>query len=157
MNEKPEKEELLKKFMTLPEDKQKKQLQTLSNLMRVFDGKSMDAEDLISFNINLKDIKERTRFVTFPILRENVFFRLHTELYPEIAMSGELYADLLAKSYISYKGLGREEFRDIRKAAPSDEQGMFVGNMTSNAPQPPKKRFGFLNRSKKVESEFSEK
>lgn len=141
-------------LLNLPEEELKKQLQYLSDIMKVFDGKTLDGEDLISFNVNLKDIKERTRFLTFPLLKENVYFRLHAHLYPEIAISGKYYADTVAKSLISYKGLSREEFRDIRKAAqPTDERGTVIGSYTAGAvQQQPKKRF--WQRTPKTESEF---
>lgn len=140
----PQEKKGMQEFFSLSAEEQKKQLRTLSLLLAVFEGKNIDEQqDLISFNVNLKDIKERTRFVTFPILKENVYFRLLADLYPEIAASGLLYADMTAKSYISYKGLGREEFRDIRKAAqPEIGQDLVIGNYSQNRPEtPPKRRF----------------
>ena len=145
-------------LLNLPEKELKKQLQALSDIMKVFDGKSLEGEDLISFNTNLKDIKERTRFLTFPLLKENVYFRLHEELYPEIAQSGKYYADTVATSLISYKGLGREEFRDIKKAAqPTDGQGTVIGSYTGQ-PQTVEPKRHFWNRKPKgEESEFVNK
>lgn len=118
----------------------------------------IDKPDLMQFNVNLKNINERTRFLTFPLLKEAVYFQLLAKMHPIIAIKAQKYADLMEECLISYKGLSREEFKEITKHAVNQPESTFIGTYSGSPPMQQKK--GFLSRFRRgrtsEESEFKQ-
>lgn len=122
----------------------------ISMMVRAFDGKSIEPEDIISRFTNIKNILERSRFPTYPLLAKQVYLRLIKEYNPQAAAC-ERWANLEAEALISYKGLSREEYVDSIKAAASvPEQQFHIGDRSMQQPQ--KRRF--WQRKPKEQSEF---
>ena len=88
---------------------------TISLLMKAIDGSPIEPDDIIRELINLKDIRERSRFPTYPILAKNVYLRLISKYHPEAKACLD-YADHEAHTLISYKGESRKEAVEMRKA-----------------------------------------
>lgn len=118
-------------------------LKQLRKLMRALDGQSIEEGDLITKLTNPKNIIERSRFPTYPILSKNVYLRLVARLSPEEFHSFSKWANLEAEALISYKGEGRKEYVEMSKAPqPNDPNTQTViGAYTGAQPQQPKKRF----------------
>jgi hypothetical protein len=120
-------------------------LEALTMTMRAIKGQPIEQTDFISGLMNLKDIRERTRFNTQIILRRQVYLRLLTQ-YSGCQHFTD-WADEEAHDLISYKGQGRQEAIDYKKAEKAAEAGMvqpgvFAGTILEREkPQPPKKRF----------------
>jgi len=103
-----EKEELLKFFEKLDSDMLRSLAEAISMMVRAFEGKPIEPEDIITRLTNVKNILERSRFPTYPLLAKQVYLRL-IALYAPEAYPCRDWADLEAQALISYKGLSREE------------------------------------------------
>lgn len=126
--------------------------ESMSMLIRAFEGRPIDAKDIITSLTNIKNILERSRFPTYPLLAKQVYLRLITKYVPE-AGSCEVWANLEAESLISYKGQSRAEYVEMTKAATgSTEQQQFYFGEKGPPPTPQKRRF--WQRKPKEESEF---
>jgi len=127
--------------------------EVISKLARGFEGKSIDPQDIITRFTNIKNILERSRFPTYPLLAKQVYLRLIAEYNPN-ASACKKWADFEAESLISYKGLSREEYVDSIKAAASvgTEQQFYLGDR--KPPQPQVKRRFWSRKPKAEESEF---
>ena len=128
-------------------------LNTIRKLMRALDGQSIEDGDIITKLTNPKDITERTRFVTFPILQKNVYLRIVASKHPELYAFRE-WADSEAHALISYKGKGREEYVDMMKSPQLPEAGTVIGSYSGQLPQPQKRRFWQRN-PKPEQTEFT--
>lgn len=120
-----------------------------------FRGRKPGEREPIDKLVNLDNIVERSRFPTYPILREQVYCRLVAFLNPNYK-SYEKYADLMAQALIEYKGEGRTEWIEgLKRQAPTEAQQFYIGGMAKSETQaPPKRRF--WQRKPKEESEFQE-
>lgn len=129
-------------------------LETLSKLMRVLDGESPNPPDeIITSLTNPKNILERTRFPTHPLLQKNVYLRLVAAKHPELTAFKE-WADSEAEALISYKGEGRKEWVEQRKAA-APEAGTVIGSYSGQQqPQQPQKKHWWNRGTHKPQSEF---
>lgn len=126
--------------------------ESISQMVRAFDGRSIDAEDIITRLTNVKNILERSRFPTYPLLAKQVYLRLIKKYNPQ-AQACEDWADLEAQALISYKGLSREEYTEQLKsaAAPANtQQFMFSGPRQE---QEVKRRF-YQRKAKPEQTEF---
>jgi len=148
-----ERKELLAFFGQLDTEMLKSANKAISMMVRAFDGKPIEPEDIITRFTNIKNILERSRFPTYPLLAKQVYLRLIKEYNPQ-AKACERWADLEAEALISYKGLSREEYVDSIKAAASigTEQQFHISER-SNIQTPPKRRF--WQRKPKEETEFT--
>ena len=155
-SEDKEKKELLDFFSKLDKEMLKDVAGVISTLVRAFEGKPPEGEDAITRLTNVKDILERSRFPTYPLLAKQVYLRLIHKYAPEEAESCEVWANLEARALISYKGKSREEYTEQLKHASGalDEGQRIIFGMGS--PQPQKKGFlrGF-RKPKEEESEFT--
>ena len=125
---------------------------TISLLMKAIDGSPIEPDDIIRELINLKDIRERSRFPTYPILAKNVYLRLIAKYHPEAEACLE-YAHQEAHSLISYKGESRKEAVEMRKAPQPTGQDQTIMYHSPMQPAQPKRRF--WQRKQKIETEFS--
>ena len=159
------------KTLTLTEQ-EKKQLKTvlktqetdikvvasrISMLVKAFEGRPIEPDDIITRLTNVKNILERSRFPTYPLLAKQVYLRLIKMYIPE-ADSCQQWADREAESLISYRGQSRSEYVEMTRAAYAQEaQRFYIGDQ--QAPQPQKR--GFLSRFRKPkpqeETEFTNK
>jgi len=152
-----EKKELRSILETLPKEELLELATTtaevISKIARGFEGKSIDPQDIITRFTNIKNILERSRFPTYPLLAKQVYLRLIAK-YNKNAQACKDWADLEAEALISYKGLSREEYVDSIKAASNvgTEQQFYLGDR--KAPQPQAKRSFWQRKPKAEESEF---
>lgn len=147
-----EKKQLLKFFETLDTEVLKNTAKAISMMVRAFEGKPIEPEDIITKMTNIKNILERSRFPTYPLVAKQVYLRLITEYHPE-CKAFEKWADLEAEALISYKGQSRAEYVEVARAASvSEAQEFYLGE---GKPRPqPKTKTHFWNRKTKEESEF---
>ena len=148
-----EKAELLGYFEELDTKMVASAWKAISMMVRAFDGKPIEPEDIITRFTNIKNILERSRFPTYPLLAKQVYLRLIAEYNPQ-AKACEKWANLEAEALISYKGLSRQEYVDSIKAAANvgTEQQFYVGEGKPIQPQV-KRRF-WQRKPKTDESEF---
>lgn len=129
-------------------------LSSIAQLIRAFEGIDPESETAIKQLIDMKNILERSRFPTYPILARQVYLRLIYEAYPDYAQSCKDWADNEAHGLIQYKGQGRDEFVEMNKNLnPSANQEFYVGGTTPNKTEPKKGLFDRF-RKPKDESEF---
>lgn len=98
-----EKDKLLAQFAKLDKDVLKDTLEAIGMMIRAFDGKPVEPDDVITRLINVKHIWERSRFPTFPIVQEQVYCRLLAKYHPELEAFTD-YADIKAEALIPLKG-----------------------------------------------------
>jgi len=136
-------------------DKIKPFLQEMSMFWRSLDGLPIEPEDVFSGMLNIKDIRERTRYPTILDLKKHVTLRLIEKTYPVFGAFGK-WADEEEHHFISYpKGEGRKEGVEIMKAKGMIAQGIapiFLGELGQTKPQG-KRRF-WQRKPKQAESEF---
>ena len=160
-SEDKEKKELLKFFAKMDKELLKDVAGVISTLVRAFEGKPPEGEDAITWLTNVKNILERSRFPTYPLLQKQVYLRLlHKFAEKEGSEEGQAYEDWAnaeAQALISYKGKSREEYTEQLKHASGaiDEGQRIVFGMSS--PQPQKRGFlrGFRKPKEGEESEFT--
>jgi len=147
-------EEEVQKLSEIFEDKEAfvRFTESMSMLIRAFEGRPIDARDIITSLTNIKNILERSRFPTYPLLAKQVYLRLIAKYIPE-ASSCKEWADIEAEALISYKGLSRAENVEICKAATGaqEQQQFYFGEKGS--PMQPKRRF-WERKPKEEPSEF---
>lgn len=115
----------------------KRMLQALSMLDRALEGQPIEPEDIFSGMLNIKDIRERTRYPSILDLKRHTYLRLLAAKCPE-ANACVKWADEEAHSFISYpKGEGRKEGVEIMKAKGMIAQGVapvFLGEIPTAKP-----------------------
>jgi len=150
--EKAEKEELIALFRKFDVSLLKSTAEALSMFARAFEGKPIEPENVIKTLIDHKNLMERSRFPTYPLLAKQVYLRLIALFHPEAKCCAD-WADLEAHALIQYKGQGREEYVNVQKAASqSPEQQFYLAPKQGLQQQPKKSRWQF--RKPKEESEF---
>jgi len=148
-----EKEELLARLKKHDVTLLRNTAEALSMFARAFEGKPVEPENVIKTLIDHKNIMERSRFPTYPLLAKQVFLRLVEVSYGKEAQICGVWADLEAQALIEYKGQGREEYVDVQKAATQQgsEQQFYLG---PRQPQERPKRRWSLRKPKTEDSEF---
>ena len=132
----------------------KEEMNEIATLIRVVQGKPVDPDSIITQLTNVKELLERTRFPTYPILAKQVYLRLIAK-YNVNASSCKEWADQEAKALISYKGQSRSESVEMNKSPQLQPTQQFsIGEHRSEA-QPEKRHF-WQRSPKKEESEFNE-
>jgi len=127
--------------------------------VRASRGEPIEAQDVITRLINVRDILERSRFPTYPLLAKQVYLRLIAKYNPN-AYPCRDWADLEAKALIAYKGLNWDAYVEMAKATkePSERQQFFFGIAPPMQQQPRKEvkrsKWRFWRRGKEEESEF---
>jgi len=116
----------------------KRLLQALSMVDRALEGQPIEPEDIFSGMLNIKDIRERTRYPSILDLKRHAYLRLLADKCPE-ASACKKWADEEAHSFISYpKGEGRKEGVEIMKAKGMIAQGVapvFLGEIPTAQPK----------------------
>jgi len=152
-----EREELFEKLSDPKEFK--KYAEQISLLIRAFDGRPMEDDSLITKLTDVKNILERSRFPTYPILGKQEYLRLIAKYNPQ-AQACKDWAEFEAQALISYKGQGREEYVDMTKSAQIiPETPLYLGEQQKPGIQQQPQKKGFwsrLRRPAKTESEFNE-
>jgi len=149
---KPERKELLKFFEKLDTKMLKSTATAISMMVRAFEGRPIEPDDIITRLTNVKNILERSRFPTYPLLAKQVYLRLIKMYVPE-ADSCQQWADLEAEALISYRGQSRSEYVEMTKAAYAQEaQRFYIGDQQAPIPQ----KRGFLSRLRKPKQEETE-
>lgn len=152
MIEQPQPQEL--DLMNMSTEDIKELATKLSLFFNAIDGKPIEPDDIIRQLINLKDLQERSRFPSYPLLARNVYLRLIHKIYGDVAVSCKEWADFEAKGLIAYKGEGRKEAVEMTKAPQPLADNQTISYMQ---PQPAQqeKRGRFFNRGNKQKSEFA--
>jgi len=151
-----EKKELIAFFEKLDKETLKGVAEAISMMIRAFDGRPIEPEDIISRLTNVKNILERSRFPTYPLIAKQVYLRLIAKYNPQAKACTD-WADFEAESLISYKGQSREEYVEMTKAATSQgepQQFYFGEGKGISQGQEPKRRFWQRKPKAKEETEF---
>jgi len=145
---KEERQQLLKFFEQLDTETLKATFEAISMMVRAFEGRPIEPEDVITRLTNVKNILERSRFPTYPLLAKQVYLRLIAKYNPQ-AYACRDWADMEAEALIEYRGQGRTEYVEMTRE-------FYFGEMPRVPVQGEKKRFGFLRRkpSSREQSEF---
>lgn len=124
----------------------------ISVITRATQGKPVDATSIYDKLIDIKDIKERSRYPTYPILSLIVYLELIYKANRN-AKACLNWSQTLSKALISYKGQSRSEFVDMSKAPIPPQQEFYLGSQRSETQ--PMKKARFWSRAPKQEpSEF---
>ena len=161
-----QKPEQLKKLPTVKRAKKidfskmsPKQLQemaeTISMMVRAFEGRPIESEDIITRLINVKNTLERGRYPTYGLIRKQVYLRLVALFHPELK-SWEKWADIESQAMIQYKGLGHEEYVKLGMGMMQPEQMFYVNPQMQQQQQEKKRRF-WQRRPKEPQTEFISK
>jgi len=145
--------ETIQKFLSLDEKDFKDRLNKLSLLVRAFNGESIDPDTVVQYFTDIKQITERSRFPTYPLVGLQVYLRTIAELNPQ-AKACKVWADHHAHTMISYKGDSRKELVDMKKASSMSPQQVFSLGQGQQETREPKK--SLFSRRRKEESEFQE-
>lgn len=132
--------------------------QAISMFVNAFSGKPIEAEDVISRLINVKNKMERSRFPTYPLLAKQVYLRLIAKYNPNGDACKE-WANYEAEALIAYKGQNWDAYVEMVKAAsgPQEQQQFYLGGaMQGKEPGTPQKKGHFWNRNPKQPQEPSE-
>jgi len=118
-----EKAQLLTQFSKFDKDTLKSTFEAISMMVRAFDGKAVEPDDVITRLINVKHTWERSRFPTYIIVARQVYLRLLAKYHPEATACAE-WADLEAEALIPYKGDNWEYYVKMlqAQAGQRDEQ-----------------------------------
>ena len=136
----------------LPEDEVIRRLTIFSKLQRAFHGLPLEETDIITRFTNVKEIMERSRFMTYPLCAKQEYLRLIHKSYGDVAVSCKEWADFEAKALISYKGLSREEYVKSVQRAMEQPQSIIVSQPQPQRVEQPKRRF--WQRQPKPPKEF---
>ena len=149
-----EKKEVIEFFKELPKEMLDDVANVISTLVRAFEGKPPEGEDAITRLTNVKDILERSRYPTYPLLAKQVYLRLIHKSAPYEAESCLDWANLESRALISYKGQSRAEYTEQMKHMAGIQEGQSV--IFGSPQQPQKKGFlrGFRKPKEGEESEF---
>lgn len=140
-------------IMELPEDDINKILGIIRKFMLTLDGKNIE-DDSVTLNLtDPKEILERTRFTTFPLLQKNVYLRIVAKHHPELT-AFKHWADIEAKALLSYKGESRKEWVEIKKAAQIAQPTQLFNGYSPTHEQQTTQKKRFWQRTPKTESEF---
>jgi hypothetical protein len=145
--------DLLKQHMKEDEDF-KRELTKIALIIKASKGLPIDPDSIITQLTDIKNILERTRFPTYPILAKHVYLRMMAK-YILGADSCLEWSKEEASALISYKGQSRSETVEMNKAPqPTSGQQFYLNERT---PQVQEGKRHFWSRGpKKEESEFNE-
>lgn len=154
---KEEKKELLGTFEQLSEQNPellKNTFRGLSWFVRATEGKSIEPEEWITKFTDVKNIRERSDFPTYPMVGLEVYLTLLSWKYGDNAKACQAWAKYLAETMISYRRRSRGEAVEMSKKQEIAIPGQELLTRTT-AEKQPKRRWNFLRRkSPQEESEF---
>ena len=145
----------LQEVLQLDEEKLNKLLKNLVKVFRALRGEPPDKEDFIHALMNMRDNRERSRIPSQVMLRRQLLMRTAYAQYGDVAESCYNWMEEELILYIAYKGLGREEAIDYKKAEHYAEGGqqpnVFFGGQPQQQQQ---KKKHFWNREPKKEQKY---
>jgi hypothetical protein len=147
-----EKQKMLEQFSHLDANTLKSTLEAIAMMIRAFEGKSVEPDDVITRLINVKNNMERSNFPTMLILQEQVYCRLVAKYHPELEAFSD-YADEKAHALIALKGQNWFYYGEFLKASNGSgnvEQTIFDFN---NRTQPKQGRFHLPGRGNKQQEQ----
>jgi hypothetical protein len=151
-----EEKQLQNLFANLDTKDLKKVAESISMLIKAFNGQTIEEDSVVTKLTDIKNIVERSRFPTYPLVAKQIYLRLISLFYPEICGSFEDWADNEAHTLISYKGLEREEWVEQTKAGSTAPQEFYIGQQKQGQPEANvQQKAHWWNRPKKEESELS--
>jgi len=134
----------------------KSSLEFLSMIVRAFDGRAIDSDDVITRLINVKNLMERSRYPTYPQVGLQVYLRLVAHYAPEAEPCKE-WADTLSHALIAYKGENWKAYVEMAKGQQLAAQQEFYLGPRAQDPQAQaqatKRRWPW-SREPKPEQEF---
>jgi hypothetical protein len=139
--------------MSTEEELFKKDLQELALIIKASKGLPLDPDSVITQLTDIKNILERTRFPTYPILAKHVYFRLIAK-YNKNAQACLDYSKIEASALISYKGQSRVETVEMNKAPQPTSQQFYLND--KRPPLEEEQKRHFWQKKPKEESEFNE-
>lgn len=150
-----EKKEVLEWFEQMDMDVLTNVAEAIRMLVCAFEGKPIESDDVITRLINVKNIIERSRFPTYPLLAKQIYLRL-IALYNPQAYPCKDWADLEAQALVSYKGLNWDAYVEMAKASqvPEGRQEFYFGTTPPKTEQPQLKRHFWQRKPKQEQSEF---
>jgi len=135
----------------------KEQATIVMTWFRALEGKSIDESSVVTKLVDIKNILERSRFPTYPLLAKQVYLRLIAFYNPQ-AQACKQWADFEAEALIAYKGLNWEAWVEQAKAERIPTQEFIFGQPAPQAPTQagPIKKAHFWSRPSKPQeqSEF---
>ena len=96
-------EEVKKNIMALDEKDFIKFLTRLAQTLNAVDKKPPGWKSFINRMVNLEDVKERSRYPTYPILAKNVYLEMLGDLIPE-ARAATMLKNKESSALIAYQG-----------------------------------------------------
>jgi hypothetical protein len=129
--------------------------EVISVLIRSLSGQPIEPNDIISRMTNLKNIRERSRYPTYPILTEvDYLYMIYDQ--NKNAKACENWANKISESLISYKGGSRAEYVDSVKASANVPQQEFYMGEKGKPVEQEQKRRHFWSREPKKQEELQE-
>lgn len=123
-------------------------IKRISALSRALEGKNIEFDSIIEQLIDIKDIKERSRYPTYNILSLVVYLNNIADLNPQ-ASSCRKWAETLSKALISYKGEGRKEAIEFKRGYQTPSQEFNLGFPGQPKEARPVKKAHFWSRAPK--------
>lgn len=131
-------------------------MQEISMIIKAAKGIPLDPDSVITQLTDIKNILERTRFPTYPILGKHVYLRLIAAANRN-AKACKLWSDTECAAFVSYKGQSRSETVEMNKAAQPSTQQFYLGERGQQPQQQEQKKHWWSQGPKKEEaSEFVE-
>ena len=130
----------------------KKRMRRIVLIIKAGRGEPIDPDSVITQLTDIKNVLERTRFPTYPMLGKHVYLRLIADMNTN-AKACYKWSEKEASALISYKGQSRAEVVEMNKAPQIPQQSIYL-NPQQQAQQQTKTHF--WNRPKKEASEFNE-
>ena len=128
----------------------------ISMLFRGMEGQDVESNSIIQQLIDIKDIRERSRYPTYSIVSLIVYLNIISKENVNAKVC-KLWADTLSHALISYKGEGRKEAIEMRRSTQSANQEFYLGpTKYSDQTQPIKKAHFWSKAPKQGGSEFKE-
>jgi hypothetical protein len=103
MSKTPLPKQVTKDLMKLDEEEFIKFLTRLSQTLNAMDKKPPGWKSFINRMVNLEDVKERSRYPTYPILSKNVYLEMLGDLIPE-ARAATMLKNKESSALIAYQG-----------------------------------------------------
>lgn len=126
----------------------------ISIITRATQGKTVEQTSIYDKLIDIKDIKERSRYPTYPILSLIVYLENIAKANPN-AKACSVWSNHLSKALISYKGQSRSEFVDMSKAPQPPQQEFYLGSQRYIEPRQQKKAHFWSRPPKQDYNELS--
>jgi len=144
-----EKAQLLTQFSKFDKDTLKSTFEAISMMVRAFDGKAVEPDDVITRLINVKHTWERSRFPSYIIVARQVYLRLLADTHPEATACKE-WADYEAEALIPYKGENWDYYVKMLQAQSGQrEEQQTTFNFSQPNPAAPAKYGRIFNRKPK--------